>query len=245
MLTILIIIVAIIATGALAYLIANKVPQKTRPIISVVLLLLAVFLGFKIYQGIMGPIKFNKEKVARYSPVIENLKTIRDAQIAHKEVTGRFANNPNNLIKFIDTAKFAVTKVENIVVEVNKGTALQPIMVEEEKRVTDTIGYKDVRADFAGRDYSKMFNVPGTDAQFELETGFVEKVQGVQSPVFLVKVAKEKVLEGLPRHLIKQEVEALAPEVTGAYISVGDLEDVKTNGNWPQIYDTGEAKDKQ
>ena len=190
----------------------------------------------------MGPIKFNKEKVIRYSPVISNLKTIRDAQLAHKKVTGNFSNNPSNLIKFIDTAKFAVTKVENIVIQVNKGTAQQPIMVEEEMRVTDTIGYKDVKADFAGRDYSKMFTVPGTDAQFEIKTGFVEKVQGVKSPVFLVQVAKEKVLEGLPRHLIKQEIEALAPEVTGAFISVGSLEDVQTNGNWPQLYDTGEAK---
>jgi hypothetical protein len=243
MLTILIIIVAIAITGALAYLITNKVPQKMRPIISIVLLLLAVFFVYKIYQGIMGPIKFNKEKVARYSPVISNLKTIRDAQLAHKEVTGNFSNNSASLIKFIDTAKFAVTKVENIVVEVNKGTALQPIMVEEEKRVTNTIGYKDVKADFAGRDYSKMFIVPGTDAQFELKTGFVEKVQGVKSPVFLVRIAKEKVLEGLPRHLIKQEIEALAPEVTGEFISVGSLDDVKTNGNWPQLYDTGKAKD--
>ena len=104
MLTILIIIVAIAITGGLAYLITNKVPQKTRPIISIVLLLLAVLLIFKIYQGIMGPIKFNKEKVIRYSPVISNLKTIRDAQLAHKTVTGNFSNNPSNLIKFIDTA---------------------------------------------------------------------------------------------------------------------------------------------
>jgi hypothetical protein len=245
MLTILIIILAIAATGALAYLITNKVPQKTRPIISIVLLLLAVLLGFKIYQGIMGPIKFNKEKVARYSPVIDNLKTIRDAQIAHKEVTGNFTNNPANLIKFIDTAQFAVTKVENIVVEVNKGTEQQPIMVEEEKRVTDTIGYKPVKAGFAGRDYSKMFNVPGTNAKFEIETDFVEKVQGVKSPVFLVKVAKAIVLEGLPMHLIKQEIEAVAPEVTGEFISVGSIDDVKTNGNWPQLYDTGEIKDKK
>lgn len=245
MLTILIIIVAIAATGALAYLIANKVPKKTRPIISIFLWLLIIFLGYKIYQGIMGPIKFNKEKVERFSPVIDNLKLIRDAQIAHKEVTGKFSNNQAGLVSFIDTAKFAVTKIENIVVEVNKGTAFQPIMIEEEQRVVDTIGYKDVRADFSGRDYKSMFNVPGTDAKFELKTGFVEKVQGVQSAVFIAQVAKEVILEGLPRHLIKQEIEALAPEVTGAFISVGSLDDVKTNGNWPKLYDTGEAKNKK
>ena len=245
MLTILIILGAILLTGVLAYVIANKVSPKARPVISVILLLLAVFLGYKIYKGIMGPIEFNKEKVERYTPVIDNLKTIRDAMIAHKEVTGDFTNKPANLIKFIDTAKFAVTETKNIVVEENKGTAFQPLMVEVEKRVVDTIGYKDVRASFAGRDYKSMFSVPGTDSKFELETGYVEKVSGVKSPVFLVKIPKKVILEGLPRHLIKQELEAIAPEVTGEFISVGSLDDVKTNGNWPQLYDTGEAANNE
>tara|TARA_R110002073_G_scaffold139232_2_gene289271 strand:+ start:51352 stop:52089 length:738 start_codon:yes stop_codon:yes gene_type:complete len=245
MLTILIILVAILATGALAYLIANKVSKKARPIISIVLWLLVIFLGYKIYQGIMGPIIFNKEKVARYTPVIKNLKTIRDAEIAHKEVTGNYTANKANLITFIDTAKFAVTETKNIVVTVNKGTDYSPIMIEEEQRVVDTIGYKEVRASFAGRDYKNMFKVPGTDAEFDLKTGFVEKVQGVRSPVFLAQIAKETVLNGLPNHLVRQEKEALAPEVTGEFISVGSLDDVKTNGNWPIIYDTGELQNKQ
>ena len=245
MLTILIILLAIVATGALAYLITNKVSKKMRPIISIVLWLLVIFFGYKIYKGIMGPIEFNKEKVARYTPVIDNLKTIRDAQVAHKEVTGNFTSNPANLIKFIDTAKFAITETKNVIKTVNKGTDYSPIMIEVEERIVDTIGYKDVKADFAGRDYSKMFDVPGTSAKFDLKTGYVEKVQGVKSPVFLVKVAKETVLEGLPIHLIKQEKEALAPEVTGEFISVGSLDDVKTNGNWPIVYDTGKTKDKE
>jgi len=245
MLTISIIILAIAVTAALAYLITNKVPQKIRPIISIVLLLVAVFLGFKIYKGIMGPIEFNKEKQARYAPVIDNLKMIRDAQLAHKEVTGDFSKNATSLVKFIDTAKFAITKIENIVVEVNKGTEAQPIMIEEEQRITDTIGYKDVKASFAGRKYDKMFDVPGTAEKFSLETGYLEKVKDIKSPVFLVKVEKEKILEGLPKHLIKQEIEAVAPEVTGEFISVGSLDDVKTNGNWPQLYDGGKVKDKK
>ena len=110
MTTILIILVSVIAVGFLAYLIVNKIPKKLRPIISIVLWILILFLGYKIYQGIMGPIEFNKEKRARYAKVIDNLKMIRDAQIAHKEVTGNFTDKPANLIAFIDTAKFAVTK---------------------------------------------------------------------------------------------------------------------------------------
>jgi hypothetical protein len=145
------------------------------------------------------------------------------------------------LIQFIDTAKFAITETKNIVVTEQRGA----ITIDVEKRVVDTIGFKDVRASFAGRDYKNMFNVPGTDAQFEIKTGFVEKIQGIKASVFEAKVDKAIVLKGLNIDYIRQEKEALGgPEVRGAYISVGSLDNVKTSGNWPPIYDTDEEKDK-
>jgi len=242
MITILIIIVAILLVVLFSYLIVNKVPKKLRPIISILLWILTIYLGYNIYQGIMGPIKFNKKKVVKFAKVIDQLKMIRDAEIAHKEVTGKFTEKEADLVKFIDTAKFAVTEVKNIEVEEDKGGG---IIVKVEKRVVDTVDYKDVRASFAGRDYKNMFNVPGTDAKFEIKTGFVEKIQGIKAPVFEAKVDKAVVLEGMNKDLIRQEKEALGgPEVRGAYISVGSLDNVKTSGNWPPSYDNDEEKDK-
>jgi len=239
--TFLIIIAAILVVGLLSYLIVNKVPKKLRPIISIILWVLIIFLGYKIYQSIMGPIEFNKEKKIRYALVIENLKIIRDAEVAHKEVTGNFTDKPANLISFIDTAKFAITETKNIVVTEQRGA----ISVDVEKRVTDTIGFKDVRASFAGRDYKNMFKVPNTDAQFEIKTGWVEKVQGVKAPVFEARVDKAIVLEGLNKDLMRMEKESLGgAEVSGAYISVGSLENVNTSGNWPPSYDPEGEKDK-
>ena len=242
MITFLIILAAIVLVALFAYLIVNKIPKKIRPVISILLWLLIIFLGYKIYDGIMGPIKFNKEKVQRYEKVIDHLKIIRDAEVAHKEVTGKFTDKPSDLVTFIDTAKFAITQVNNIVVTEQRGA----ISVEVEKRKVDTIGYKDVRASFAGRDYKDMFKVPGTNSQFQLRIGSVEKIQGVQAPVFEARVDKAIVLEGLNKDYINQEKEALGgPEVRGAFISVGSLDDVKTSGNWPPIYDTAEEnKDK-
>ena len=240
MYTFLIIIAAIIVVGLLAYLIVNKIPKGARPVISILLWLLIGFLGYSIFQSIMGPIKFNKAKVSRYGKAIKNLKMIRDAEVAHKEVTGKFTKNKQGLIQFIDTAKFAVTEVKNIVVDEDKGGG---IVIQVEKRVVDTIGFKDVRASFAGRDYKNMFNVPGTDAQFSLETGFVEKLEGIKASVFEAKIDKGVILKGLNKDLIRQEKESLGgSEVKGEFISVGSLEDVKVSGNWPPSYDT--AKDK-
>ncbi len=242
MYTILIIISAVLVVGLLAYLIVNKIPKGVRPIISILLWLLIIFLGYNIYQSIMGPINFNKAKKQRYSKVIENLKMIRDAEVAHREVTGNFTAKPENLIKFIDTAKFAITETTNKVFTEQRGA----ITVDVEKRIVDTVGFKDVRADFAGKDYKNMFNVPGTDTKFSIETGYVEKVQGIKAPVFEAKVDKAIVLEGLNKDFIRQEKEALGgAEVRGENISVGSLEDVKTSGNWPPTYDTAEERNKE
>ncbi|HBK71917.1 MAG TPA: hypothetical protein DDZ39_09730 [Flavobacteriaceae bacterium] len=242
MYTILIIIAAIIVVGLLAYLIVNKIPKGARPFISILLWALIIFLGYNIFQSIMGPINFNKAKVSKYGKVIKNLKIIRDAQVAHKEVTGKFTSNKQGLIKFLDTAKFAITEVKNVVVDEDKGGG---IIIQVEKRIVDTIAFKDVRADFAGRDYKNMFNVPGTDTQFTLETGLVEKMPGINVSVFEAKVDKGIVLKGLNKDFVRQEKESLGgSEVKGGYISVGSLEGLKTSGNWPPSYDTAEEKAK-
>ncbi len=67
-----------------------------------VLWILIVF-SYKIYDSINGPINFNKTKNERYAQVIDRLKDIRKAQIAHKDVRGVFANNFDSLIAFVDT----------------------------------------------------------------------------------------------------------------------------------------------
>jgi len=234
MISILIIIASVLAVAGLAYLIVNKLPAKLKPVLSIVLWVVIVFFAYKIYNSIMEPIKFNQEKRERYAKVIDNLKIIRDAEIAYATVNRKFTDKYDDLISFIDTAKFAVTEVKNIVVTEQRGR----ITVDVEKRVVDTVGFEPVINSFQGRDYKNMMNVPGTDAKFELKTGTVEKVQGVQASVFEAKVDKAIVLSGLNKDLIRQEKEALGGiNVPGEYIAVGSLEEVNSNGNWPPYYD--------
>ena len=232
--SILIIIVSILLVGGLAYLIVNKLPAKLKPIVSVALWVVIVYFGYQIYQSIMTPINFNKEKKKRYALVIENLKTIRDAELAYASVNRKFTDKYQDLVNFIENDSFAITEVKNIVVTEQRGR----ITIDVEKRVVDTVGFEMVSSSFEGRNYKEMMNVPGTDAKFELKTGTVEKVQGVKASVFEAKVDKAVVLEGLDKDLIRQEKEALGGiNVPGEYIAVGSLEDVNSNGNWPPFYD--------
>lgn len=232
--SILIIIAAVLAVAGLAYLIVNRLPNKLKPVVSIVLWAVIIFLGYEIYQSIMKPIHFNKEKRIRYALVIQNLKIIRDAEIAYAEVNRKFTSNPNDLISFIDTGKFAITEIKNVVVTEQRGR----ITLDVEKRIVDTVGFEDVSKSFEGRDYKNMMSVPGTEAKFDLKTGVVEKVQNVMASVFEVKVDKKFVLDGMDRALIAQEREALGGvNIPGEFISVGSLEEVNSNGNWPPFYD--------
>jgi hypothetical protein len=234
MISILIIIVSIVAVAGLAFLIVNKLPAKMKPVLSIVLWAVIIYFGYQIYSSIMTPINFNKMKKQRYALVIENLKTIRDAELAYASVNRKFTSNFSDLVNFIETDSFAITEVKNIVVTEQRGR----ITIDVEKRVVDTVGFEMVKNSFEGRDYKGMMNVPGTDAKFELKTGSVEKVQGVLASVFEAKVDKAVVLEGMNKDLIRQEKEALGGvNVPGEYIAVGSLEDVNSNGNWPPFYD--------
>ncbi|NVK53656.1 MAG: hypothetical protein HWD85_12040 [Flavobacteriaceae bacterium] len=240
-----IIIVAIIASIVafiIAFLIVKFLPLKLRPLISILLLALAVLLTWKIYDGIMKPINFDKNKRVIYTKVVDQLKMIRDAEIAHKEVTGKYAKSISGLVQFIDTAKLAITNTTTVVEKVNKGTKWQPLMVDVEKRKTDTIGYVPVLNRFKGRDYKNMAKVPGTDKEFTVELGSVEKVQGLKVDVFFAYVHKKEILKGMDPSLVKQELEAnTSDEIKGELVSVGSLNEVTTGGNWPPSYDKNES----
>ena len=90
-----------------------------------------------------------------------------------------------------------------------------------------------------------MFKVTGSDKEFELETGTVEKIPGLVVPTFRARTSKETLLKGMNESLVKQELEAIATDqIKGEYVSVGSLEEVTTGGNWPPSYDKkGENKE--
>ena len=236
---ILFILIGVLVTVLLAIAIVKFVPVKLTPVISAILLAAAGFLSYKIYDGIMEPIRFHQEKKVRYAKVIKQLKMIRDAEDAHKTITGSFTANGENLIKFIDTAKFPIIDTHTIIVEENKGTKWQPIMVEVEKKVTDTIGYESVKKTlFTGRDYHAMLAIPDTNEQFKIETSQILRSNKTMASVFEVRVDKRLILSDLSKSLVKQEREALGgDDVPGPYIAVGSLNEVSTTGNWPPFYE--------
>jgi len=238
------ILAAVIVAVLLAIVIVKYLPLKLRWIASLLLLVLTVFLVYKIYYGIMEPILFNKNKVIKYSKVVNNLKIIRDAEVKHFEVTGEYTKDKAGLIQFIDTAKIALTETKTIVEKEDRGGG---IIVDVEKRQIDTIGYEPVSKYFSGKNYKEMFKVPGVEGkEFDIEVGTVEKVPGMVVPTFYVKTEKSAILKGMNESLLKQELEAVATDqIKGEYVSVGSLDEVTTGGNWPPSYDKQDGESKE
>jgi len=239
MITILLIVLTIVAIIAIVKLIDKFVPQNKKWIFTILFWVSAIVIGKALYDSILEPIRFKQTKVVRYAKVIENLKDIRDAEVAHKAVTGKYNGDWNSLVKFIDTARYTLTQRRDstiIDIELSKQFGVD---MTKEIVIIDTLGTASVKDSiFKNSDrYRTMMNVPGADAKFSLKAGDIEKGNS-KLPVFEAKVEKKLLLTDQPAYLVAEESETIAVDgINGADISVGSMEEVSTNGNWPRKYD--------
>ena len=213
-------------------------------VIQLLLWVVIIFLGFKLYKSVLGPVEFNKEKEVRYRAVIKTLKDIRVAQLAHQEITGSFTGDFDSLVSFIDTAQFAlIERRDTSYADVEKNRAYgidEGYYIEE--TILDTLGYVAVKDSlYGGTDrYRSMMNVPveGSDAVFEMEAGKLDK-NGTLYSVFECKVSKDVILADQDRDLVAQEKQVNSVDgVNGEYIKIGSMDEINTSGNWPKLYDT-------
>ena len=205
---------------------------------------LSIFFASQIYSSINGPIKFNKVKNERYTQVINRLKDIRNAQIAHKDVTGFYANNFDSLVSFVDNGIFTlIEKRDSSYLEYNR---LYRIDMLKEVEIVDTLGFVSVKDSLFDQNesYKMMAKVPiqGSDSEFSIKADIIDK-NGYQVPVFEVKVAKDIVLFDQNRDLLDQENKVISVDgVNGREIILGSMSEVSTSGNWPTFFD---AKNKE
>lgn len=210
-----------------------------KVVITIILWVGIVILGYYNYKAIWGPVEFNKVKKERYQKVIDKLKHIRDAQLAHKDINGDFEEDFDGLVKFIDTAEFTITQRRDSSVldkEFQKNYGVDKYI---EKTFIDTLGTRSVADSLfdSPEQYRNMKYVPFTDNEvFDMDAGMLT-VKDNKVPVFEAKVRKKKVLSDQPEDLVIQEEQRVSvDDVNGKYIKVGSMEQVNTKGNWPKNY---------
>ena len=207
-----------------------------RFVIQILLWLVIIFLAYLTFNAVYEPVQFNKIKDKRYAKVVKNLKDIRNAELAHQEVIGKFQGDWDSLVKFIDTAEFAITQRRDTTLLDEEYKKTYGVDQYIEKVIVDTLDFVPVKDSlFKGNEerYRTMMNVPieGVDEKFELRAGTITKGDN-KIPVFEARIPKAVVLSDQDRTLVLQENEVQSvDDINGRYISVGSMTEVSTSGN--------------
>lgn len=210
-----------------------------KKVLTAVLWIVSILLGYLIYQSIMAPIEFNKTREERFTAVIERLKEIKVAQEAYKTVNGKYAGDFEGLVQFIDTAEFTITQQRDS--SFMRYNRIYRIDMQVDTVVIDTLGRVSIKDSLFknSMSYKELMNVPfGQNGEtFELKAEIITK-GNFQVPVFMASVKKDVVLYDQPEDLrLKENTHNSIEEVNGNQIVVGSLTEVSTSGNWPSIYD--------
>ncbi len=221
-------------------LITKKV-NRMKLVIQLVLWIVIIFLGYMVFNAVYEPIQFNKVKEKRYAKVVDRLKDIRAAQLAHQEITGSFEKDFDKLVRFIDTAEFTLTQRRDSTIMDEEYRKTFGVDKLKDIVIIDTLGTASVKDSLFKNStrYKEMMNVPvdGVDAKFSMDAGTVLKNDN-KIPVFEAKVAKKVVLHDLDKDLLMAENQVISVEgVNGRFISLGSMTEIKTEGNWPTAYD--------
>lgn len=206
-------------------------------VIQIVLFIVAVALTYFIYQSIQRPIEFEKAKDARYAVTIERLKDIRKAELAYKDVFGKFTGSWDTLIHFV---------INDSVRNVRRVGELTDSMIEKginEKKaielgllIRDTVKESVLESLFGDSfDANQLKIVPGipTVAEFNLGATTIITGSGITVPVFEARVHNNVILEGLDAQLIINLNDQRRTNEKYPGLKVGSLtETVNNAGNW-------------
>ena len=241
---ILITVAVILLTIGLVKLVDKFIPSKFKPVLKIALWVLILFLGYQTYMSIYTPILFNQEKSKRYAKVIENLIDIRDSELAHKQVTGKFTDNFDELVKFIESAKYTITQRRDSSVIDTELTKRFGVDTFKDIVIIDTLGFVSVKDSLFKNSnrYKTMMNVPvgKPGEKFKLQAGFIEQ-NDIKIPVFEASVKKDVILFDQDRDMVIQENQVVSVDgVNGDALKVGSMDEVNTNGNWPKTYGSNE-----
>lgn len=208
-----------------------------RTVIQILLFIVAVVLAYFIYKGVQDPIDFEKAREARYEATIERLKQIRQAELAYKDIHGKFTGSWDTLINFVkyDSVR-NVRKVGELTDSMIEAGLTEREAVEKGLLIRDTIRESVVESLYGGSfdaDKLKEIPVPDTTAYFDLGATTIKTGSGIEVPVFEAKAHNNIVLRGLDRQYVinMNEQRRLNEKYPG--LKVGSLtETVNNAGNW-------------
>ncbi|HAL65510.1 MAG: hypothetical protein XD81_1860 [Bacteroidetes bacterium 38_7] len=189
--------------------------------LGVVIIVLAYF----IYDSIMTPLRFERDKNYRYGVIIEKLKDIREIEKMYKNANKKYCGSFDTLFAFARTAKIPVVRM-----------IPDPTDTTFTRSITDTIGYALVYDSLFGkrenfRIEDLAVNPFNPEVKIKLEAGFIDK-GGLKVPVFMASALNVDILKGLDEQLIRNLNASLAALNKFPGLKVGSMTEVSIDGNW-------------
>ena len=203
------------------------------------LIVVSIYLAFQIYATILNPIDFKTQQDLRYSATIESLKNIRKAQIAYKDVYGRFTTNWDSLAVFVKKGTLPlVKKIGSLSDEQLEAGMTEKEAIKKGFIIRDTVKVAVLDSLF-GTAYNidRMRFIPYTNNEvFFLGTNFITTGSGVQVAVFEARAHNNQILSELMIKF-KQEIINLNEKrrMDSKYpgLKVGSLSETNNSaGNW-------------
>ena len=176
--------------------------------IELVLLVIAIYLSYKIYETIMVPIRFQKAYKQRSEVVKKKLMLIRDLEVAYLSKYGHYTANWDSLINFAKHDSIIVIKAYGVVPD-SLYLLYGPKKAEKKalemgiiRRDTVKIAVRDtILKEPIDLDTLKYIPYTHLKEEFQINAGYLMTQANVKMPVFEVKAHNNTFLKGLNRQL--------------------------------------------
>jgi len=195
--------------------------SKTK-IVSVVMLVVWVSLAVFLVYSIKSSIDETKRIERAEARIIEQLKMIREAEIAYMSVNGQYTSDWDKLLAFIDSGQFYLTEKSETIIPQPYGK--DSIYVE-----IDTLGTKPVMDSLFRKDKWPRFDlatlpyVPGTQPPVKFDI-WADKILKAGLYVNAIEVKNPRPVD--PRRDEESEYNTKKP------LRFGSRTSVTTAGNW-------------
>ncbi len=202
-------------------------------LIQVVLLAVVIFLGYKVYDSIMEPVRYKKATRAREKVIIKKLDQIKELEVQYKKLNGVYAGSFDTLVNFyLNDQMPLVYKSGSVPDTLTEDQALEMGLITRDTTlipIKDTL-FKDVDK----FDINTLNIVPFTNGnvKFEIESSKVKRAN-FDVPVFEVRCYKKDYLAGIKEQdLLKNDLLILKEDDKFAGLKLGSLTEPSTDGNW-------------
>lgn len=194
-------------------------------IIKIVLAIVIITLAYFVYESILEPVRFKKEKKIRELEVIQRLKDIRTSQMIYRTINNKYTPSFDTLIEFLHTGEIPVV---NIIPDPEDTTFT--------KTINDTTGYINVGDSLFGKRPNFVIEdirfIPFTDTmEFEMDAGEIEQGR-VKVNVFEISALYKYYLRGMNRQSIINLIKSQKEIDRFPGLKLGSMTEASTDGNW-------------